>query len=138
MQRFIYSCPGQVYLPMSHIYGRRNKLPASPLAPALRHEMYCTSYESVDWARARNACAKPDSYYPHPLVQVGPLHSTAQRSMCGLGARNACAKPDPYYPQPLVQVSSPTKQRLAARTAGCAHPGSYGAHAASLQRSASF
>ena len=63
----------QVYLPMSYLYGRRDRLKPTPLAAALRHELFCGAYERTNWSKARNQCAKPDLYYPHPLVQVRTL-----------------------------------------------------------------
>ena len=58
---------------MSYIYGRRDRLKATPLSEALQQEMYCSPYASQDWDKARNLCARPDLYYPHPMVQVGLL-----------------------------------------------------------------
>ena len=57
---------------MSHIFGRRDRLQPLPLSEALQQEMYCSPYASQDWDKARNLCAKPDLYYPHPMVQVSP------------------------------------------------------------------
>lgn len=34
-----------------------------------REELYISEYETIDWNRARNECAKEDLYYPHPLIQ---------------------------------------------------------------------
>ncbi|KAL4433229.1 hypothetical protein ABPG77_003277 [Micractinium sp. CCAP 211/92] len=58
-----------VYLPMSYVYGRRPTFKATPLTEALREELYPLPYSEIDWNKARNACAKEDLYYPHPLIQ---------------------------------------------------------------------
>ncbi|PSC70347.1 Cycloartenol synthase isoform B [Micractinium conductrix] len=58
-----------VYLPMSYAYGRRATAPPSPLTEALRQELYPLPYGQINWNKARNACAKEDLYYPHPLIQ---------------------------------------------------------------------
>ncbi|TYH56487.1 hypothetical protein ES332_D08G022700v1 [Gossypium tomentosum] len=58
-----------VYLPMSYLYGKRFVGPITPTVLALRKELYTIPYHEIDWNRARNACAKEDLYYPHPLVQ---------------------------------------------------------------------
>jgi hypothetical protein len=34
-----------------------------------RRELYCQSYESVNWVKARNQCAQEDLYYPRPFIQ---------------------------------------------------------------------
>ncbi|OUS43725.1 putative cycloartenol synthase [Ostreococcus tauri] len=59
-----------VYLPMSYLYGIRATGKPSALTEALKKELYAeTSYDAIDWNRARNACAKEDLYYPHPWIQ---------------------------------------------------------------------
>ncbi|KAI7837939.1 hypothetical protein COHA_008245 [Chlorella ohadii] len=58
-----------VYLPMSYVYGRRGTCRPSALTEALRQELYPMPYDSIDWNKARNMCAKEDLYYPHPLIQ---------------------------------------------------------------------
>ena len=59
----------QVYLPMSYVYGARGTGKLTPLVLSLRKELFCTSYDAVDWNAARNQCASSDLYYPHPKVQ---------------------------------------------------------------------
>ncbi|KAL1098774.1 hypothetical protein V6Z11_D05G120700 [Gossypium hirsutum] len=58
-----------VYLPMSFLYGKKFVGPITPTILSLRKELYTVPYHEVDWNKARNACAKEDLYYPHPLVQ---------------------------------------------------------------------
>ncbi len=60
----------QVYLPMSYVWGVRGTAKCTPLTDALRQELYVAPYDSIDWDAARNQCAKPDLYYPHPKLQV--------------------------------------------------------------------
>ncbi len=59
----------QVYLPMSYVYGARGTGKLTPLVQSLRKELFCTSYDAVDWNAARNQCAPSDLYYPHPKIQ---------------------------------------------------------------------
>ena len=54
---------------MSYVYGVRGTGKLTPLVLSLRKELYCTSYDMVDWNAARNQCAPSDLYYPHPKVQ---------------------------------------------------------------------
>ena len=63
---------------MSYVWGVRGTAKRTPLTDALRQELYVAPYDSIDWDAARNQCAKPDLYYPHPKLQVcnrcsGPL-----------------------------------------------------------------
>lgn len=58
-----------VYLPMAYVYGKRGTGPITPLVQSLREELFITDYQTIDWNRARNECAKEDMYYPHPMVQ---------------------------------------------------------------------
>ncbi|XP_022753475.1 cycloartenol synthase 2 isoform X2 [Durio zibethinus] len=58
-----------VYLPMSYLYGKRFVGHITPTVLSLRKELYTIPYHEIDWNHARNACAKEDLYYPHPLVQ---------------------------------------------------------------------
>ncbi|XWS52356.1 hypothetical protein CRYUN_Cryun11dG0061700 [Craigia yunnanensis] len=58
-----------VYLPMSYLYGKRFVGPITPTVLSLRKELFTIPYHEIDWNQARNACAKEDLYYPHPLVQ---------------------------------------------------------------------
>ena len=54
---------------MSYVYGVRGTGKLTPLVLSLRKELYCASYDAVDWNAARNQCAPSDLYYPHPKVQ---------------------------------------------------------------------
>ena len=60
-----------VYLPMSYLYGKRATGRITPLVEKLRTELFLDSapYETIDWDKTRNACAKEDLYYPHPWLQ---------------------------------------------------------------------
>jgi methylase of polypeptide subunit release factors len=53
---------------MSYVYGKRGTCKETPLAAAIRGELYPQSYSSIDWNAARNQCAEEDLYYPHPKV----------------------------------------------------------------------
>jgi hypothetical protein len=55
---------------MSYVWGVRGTAKRTPLTDALRQELYVAPYDSIDWDAARNQCAKPDLYYPHPRLQV--------------------------------------------------------------------
>lgn len=54
---------------MSYVYGARGTGKLTPLVQSLRKELFCTSYDAVDWNAARNQCAPSDLYYPHPKIQ---------------------------------------------------------------------
>lgn len=71
--RCVHSWHGtlQVYLPMSFVYGMRGTCKETPLTAAIREELYVQDYSSIDWNAARNQCAAPDLYYPHPKVSAG-------------------------------------------------------------------
>ncbi|MCB9557809.1 MAG: terpene cyclase/mutase family protein [Deltaproteobacteria bacterium] len=51
-----------VFLPMSHIYGRRLTAPITPLTEALRRELFDQPYRSIDWRALRYRVAESDSY----------------------------------------------------------------------------
>lgn len=55
---------------MSYVWGVRGTAKRTPLTDALRQELYPEPYDSINWDKARNQCAAPDLYYPHPRVQV--------------------------------------------------------------------
>ncbi|KAL5553023.1 hypothetical protein UlMin_040424 [Ulmus minor] len=70
-----------VYMPMSYLYGKRFVGSITSLVQSLRQELYTDSYHQINWNKARNTVAKPDLYYPHPLVQDmlwGFLHHLAE------------------------------------------------------------
>jgi cycloartenol synthase len=59
-----------VYLPMSYLYGKRAQIEkGNPISEALKTELYCQEYDTIDWNKARNECASEDLYYPHPFMQ---------------------------------------------------------------------
>ena len=58
-----------VYLPMSYLYGKRATGKPTQLTEELKRELYVSEYDSIDWDKTRNACAKEDLYYPHPKLQ---------------------------------------------------------------------
>ncbi|BAM80160.1 cycloartenol synthase [Cyanidioschyzon merolae strain 10D] len=58
-----------VYLPMSHIYGKRASGPETPLVLALREELYIEPYDQIDWPRYRHVCSSLDEYTHRPRVQ---------------------------------------------------------------------
>ncbi len=51
-----------VYLPMSHLYGRRARVADAPLLQALRTELYGEPYATIDWQAARDRVARTDVY----------------------------------------------------------------------------
>lgn len=53
---------------MSYIYGKRGTCKETALTAAIRQELYVQDYSNIDWNAARNQCAEPDLYYPHPKV----------------------------------------------------------------------
>ncbi|HXX29227.1 MAG TPA: 2,3-oxidosqualene cyclase [Myxococcaceae bacterium] len=57
-----------VYLPMSHLYGRRARVPESPLLAQLREEIYAEPYAGIDWRAARDRVAPTDAYTPRSAL----------------------------------------------------------------------
>jgi squalene/oxidosqualene cyclase-like protein len=49
-----------VYLPLSHLYGRRAAMPVTRVIAELREELYPEGYARVDWERARTQVAPAD------------------------------------------------------------------------------
>ncbi|KAM0855790.1 hypothetical protein ACQ4PT_049564 [Festuca glaucescens] len=47
-----------VYMSMAYLYGKKFVGPITPTVLALREELYCGSYENIDWNKARDSCAK--------------------------------------------------------------------------------
>ena len=62
-----------VYLPMSFLYGRRARVPDSPLIESLRREIYTEPYAHIDWRAARNRVAPTDAYTPRTKL-LGRVH----------------------------------------------------------------
>lgn len=58
-----------VYLPMSHLYGRRAVGPIDSLVLQLREELYGQPYKDVDWAAQRGRCCPVDVYSKRPKLQ---------------------------------------------------------------------
>jgi 2,3-oxidosqualene cyclase len=57
-----------VYLPMSHLYGRRARVPDAPLLEALRTELYAERYAGIDWKAARDTVSPTDAYTPRTVL----------------------------------------------------------------------
>lgn len=58
-----------VYLPMSHLYGRRATAPIDDRTIALRRELYGdVSWDAIDWRAARGTVADTDRYVPHSML----------------------------------------------------------------------
>lgn len=60
-----------VYLPMSHLYGRRARVPDAPVLEELREELYAEPYAGIDWHAARDRVSETDSYTPRTAVLRG-------------------------------------------------------------------
>lgn len=58
-----------VYLPMSHIYGKRATGAVGALVRAIREELYPVSYANVRWAEYRAKCCAVDVYVERPRLQ---------------------------------------------------------------------
>lgn len=60
-----------VYLPMGYLYGARfvyKDAANDPLIQKLREEIYCDTYESIEWDKTRHLVADIDNYSPVPFV----------------------------------------------------------------------
>jgi len=77
-----------VYLPMSHLYGRRAQVADAPVLRALRQELYAEGYAAIDWKQARDRVAPTDVYTPrtallervnHLLAAYEGMHPKALR-----------------------------------------------------------
>jgi squalene/oxidosqualene cyclase-like protein len=60
-----------VYLPMSHLYGRRARVPDAPVLQALRQELYAEPYADIDWRKARETVSPTDAYTPRTALLKG-------------------------------------------------------------------
>ena len=58
-----------VYLPMSHLYGKRAVGEITPLVEEIREELYGMAYGEVDWASFRGLCCEEDVYIRRPKLQ---------------------------------------------------------------------
>lgn len=57
-----------VYLPMAYCFGQRFSMQPTTLTEELKTELYKENYRQINWQKARNHCAKADSYYPKSPV----------------------------------------------------------------------
>lgn len=58
-----------VYLPMSHLYGKRATGEITPLVCELREELYEEEYDAIRWDRFRGFCCEVDIYVERPKLQ---------------------------------------------------------------------
>ncbi len=70
-----------VYLPMSWLYARRARGPVTPLIRALREEIYCEPYDTIDWRACRGRVAPSDAHTPatRPLRILNRALGLAER-----------------------------------------------------------
>ena len=54
-----------IYLPLSHLFGRRWQAEDDALLAAIRSEIYTQAYAKIDFRSARNLIAASDIYTPH-------------------------------------------------------------------------
>lgn len=64
-----------VYLPMSVLYGRRAKMPMTPLIAELRNEIFEVPYEKVDWVATKDTVSPTDAYTPRSALSK-VMHKT--------------------------------------------------------------
>lgn len=58
-----------VYLPMSHLYGKRAVGKITPLVKELREELYNEEYDNIYWPDFRGKCCEADVYVKRPRLQ---------------------------------------------------------------------
>ncbi len=58
-----------VYLPMSHLYGKRAVGPIDEVVRQLREELYPMSFVDVPWSTYRGFCCSVDVYVKRPVLQ---------------------------------------------------------------------
>lgn len=58
-----------VYLPMSHLYGKRAVGEITPLVKEIREELYNVPYAQMEWAPLRGYCCDIDVYVQRPRLQ---------------------------------------------------------------------
>lgn len=58
-----------VYLPMSHLYGKRATGEITPLVKELRQELYGEDYDRINWSSFRGLCCEVDIYVKRPKLQ---------------------------------------------------------------------
>ncbi|MBW2262549.1 MAG: terpene cyclase/mutase family protein [Deltaproteobacteria bacterium] len=77
-----------VLLAMSHLYGRRFRLPSTPLIRAIRSEIYSSPFEEIDWRRQRERVSPTDAYVDQPgLSRVANLVLGAYERIPGFRRR---------------------------------------------------
>ena len=77
-----------VLLAMSHLYGRRFRVPSTALLRSIRREIYPRPYEEIDWPRQREHVAATDAYVDQPgLSRVANLVLGAYERVPGLRRR---------------------------------------------------
>ncbi|KAL4966074.1 terpene cyclase/mutase family protein [Aspergillus stella-maris] len=54
----------QVFLPMSFVWSRRWSMPETKVVRELRRELFVQEWESIKWAKYRDAIADVDNYHP--------------------------------------------------------------------------
>ncbi|MDX2091954.1 MAG: prenyltransferase/squalene oxidase repeat-containing protein [Kofleriaceae bacterium] len=67
-----------VYLPLSYLYGTRERAPLDPLTIELRAELYAPPYAEIDWTAARGRVAATDSYVEVSVV-MRAIHGALQQ-----------------------------------------------------------
>ena len=60
-----------VYLPMAYCFGNKIVGRQTALTDELRKELYSEDYNSINWTKARNSCARADLYYPQAFLLKG-------------------------------------------------------------------
>lgn len=58
-----------VYLPMSHLYGKRAVGKITPLVEEIREELYEEKYQDIQWSAFRGKCCEEDVYTRRPSLQ---------------------------------------------------------------------
>lgn len=58
-----------VYLPMSHLYGKRAVGEITDLVKEIREELYGEKYADIHWHRFRGLCCPEDAYIKRPFFQ---------------------------------------------------------------------
>eukprot|EP00177_Eucheuma_denticulatum_P001476 GFKZ01002649.1.p1 GENE.GFKZ01002649.1~~GFKZ01002649.1.p1 ORF type:complete len:735 (+),score=83.88 GFKZ01002649.1:52-2256(+) len=58
-----------VYLPMSHLYGKRATGEITALVKELRNELYDEAYDTIQWNTFKGMCCEEDVYVKRPRLQ---------------------------------------------------------------------
>lgn len=60
-----------IYMSMSFIYGCKYQIPLTPLIEELRHELYVSDYNTINWGKACNALRVEEVYnYPSAILRI--------------------------------------------------------------------